>query len=138
MPYSKEWAPRFPIPTDELEAAIDEFFDAYVEAALWSTIDDSDEDGANLDDNYGPMHIDAETYRAMERDSRKFLMENWDDLDGRFSDGGYDFWMTRNGHGVGFWEVPDWPKAPGKRMTEKAQAFGEIHLTVMAGRIYQL
>ncbi len=138
MPYSKEWNPRFPVSTDELEGALDEFFGAYIEAALWSSTDDSDVDGGNLDDNYGPMHIDDETYRAMERDARKFLMENWRDLDGRFSDGGYDFWMTRNGHGVGFWETPDWPEAPGERLTASSKAFGEVYLTVQEGRIYQL
>ena len=35
---------------------------------------------------------------------------------------GHDFWLTRNGHGAGFWDG-DWPKY-GKMFTEISELFG--------------
>jgi hypothetical protein len=49
--------------------------------------------------------------------------------------GGHDFWLTRNGHGAGFWdgELGD----IGDRLTEASKAFGEVCLTVCDdGEIY--
>jgi len=37
---------------------------------------------------------------------------------------GMDFWYTRNGHGVGFWEKGRWPKY-GARLDRLAKEFGE-------------
>ena len=37
---------------------------------------------------------------------------------------GHDFWLTRNGHGTGFWDG-DWP-VHGDKLTQLAQAYGEI------------
>lgn len=50
---------------------------------------------------------------------------------------GYDFWLTRNGHGAGFWES-EWGK-PGAILDKAAKAFGEADLYVGDdGLIYQL
>ena len=38
---------------------------------------------------------------------------------------GYDFWLTRNGHGAGFWDG-DWPKY-GEMFTKMAKSFGEAN-----------
>ncbi len=38
---------------------------------------------------------------------------------------GHDFWLTRNGHGAGFWDG-DWPTY-GDKFTEIAKSFGEVH-----------
>ena len=37
---------------------------------------------------------------------------------------GHDFWLTRNGHGAGFWDG-DWQKY-GEMFTKIAQSFGEV------------
>lgn len=39
---------------------------------------------------------------------------------------GHDFWLTRNGHGAGFWDG-DWPKEAGEKLSEAARAFGELN-----------
>ncbi len=39
---------------------------------------------------------------------------------------GSDFWYTRNGHGVGFWDR-DYPDHVADPLTEAAQKFGEVH-----------
>ena len=45
------------------------FFDSYVETALWSSTDNSDETGGEpLDRNYGLEDIDPETLARMRQD----------------------------------------------------------------------
>ncbi len=38
---------------------------------------------------------------------------------------GHDFWLTRNGHGAGFWDG-DWPEPYAARLTRGAQCYGEF------------
>ena len=42
---------------------------------------------------------------------------------------GHDFWLTRNGHGAGFWDG-DYEKEIGIKLTELSQQFGECHAYV--------
>lgn len=43
---------------------------------------------------------------------------------------GHDFWLTRNGHGVGFWDRPEIYGANRvQRFTEIAESFGESYAT---------
>lgn len=118
----------------------DAFTRAYIEAALWSTSDESDEQGGEpLDKNYGPGDIAAETMELIEEDCADFqkrfgqLIED-DDPRGlhgeydRWEKAGHDFWLTRNGHGAGFWDG-DWPKH-GDELTEAAKSYGEFELYV--------
>ncbi len=114
---------------------------AYVEAALFSTNDESDQDtgGDPLDQNYGPMDIGEETMEAMRSDCADFvkryghLIEDDDSPDiqrwGEWSLAGSDFWMTRNSHGVGFWEESDWPKH-GDELDKAAKSYGQFDLYV--------
>lgn len=49
---------------------------------------------------------------------------------------GHDFWMTRNGHGVGFWDG-DWSEPAGSRLDEITKAFPQVDLyRGDDGRIY--
>ena len=50
---------------------------------------------------------------------------------------GHDFWLTRNGHGAGFWDG-DWQHTPyADMLTQLAKAYGEVE-TYLAddGAIY--
>jgi len=115
---------------------MDAFTEAYLEAALWSSTDDNDEP---LDSNYTVENIDVDSLKGMIEDCERFEVENKDDLE-EFYDAlpvrewsgeeqaGHDFWLTRNGHGAGFWDrdVGD----VGERLTDAAHAFGESSLYV--------
>lgn len=128
-------------------ARMDPFTSAYFEAALWSTNDESDESGGEpLDKNYSESDIDEATTAKMIADCADFqerfgeLINDDDSPDiqrfGASELAGYDFWMTRNGHGVGFWEDSDWPKH-GKELDAGAKEFGEFYLEVGGdGEIY--
>jgi len=123
---------------DENIDKFDPFTLAYIECALWSTNDESDESGGNpLDDNYGPEDIVAETLEIMLADCKRFQEENAADIaagpDGpgysAAERAGHDFFLTRNGHGCGFWDG-DWPEEVGARLTEAAKNFGDVWLCV--------
>jgi hypothetical protein len=104
---------------------------AYIDAALGSTSDESDESGGDpLERTYSVSDIAPDTLAAMASDVARFERENADDLAHGTSDlAGHDFWLTRNGHGAGFWDG-DWPQDVGERLTSAAKAFGEVDLYV--------
>ena len=118
------------------------FFDAYVDAALWSSIDDNDEP---LDSNYAPSDIDRKSFEKMRADCNQFQTENAeyltaDNVNTRYgvdAQAGHDFWLTREHHGCGFWDG-DWVEPAATKLTESAHRFGEVYLFVGDdGKIYQ-
>ena len=106
---------------------LDEFTEAYIEAALWSSIDpDTD---LPMDGKYGIEDISPELMKQIVDDCSKFQEEHWNDISNDPPGAGHDFWLTRNRHGAGFWDG-DWPKSVGERLTEAAQAYGEQDLYI--------
>lgn len=61
-------------------------------------------------------------------DCAKFESENAELLAkaGDFEQNGSDFWYTRNGHGIGFWDR-DYPDDVADPLTEAAEKFGEVY-----------
>jgi hypothetical protein len=110
--------------------SLDIFTKHYIIAALWSTTDDNNYEGDFLDKNYTVEDIHADTLAKIIEDCAKFQMENSNDIGDRYEDAGHDFLLTRNHHGCGFWETPDWAKEAGERLTEAADKFGEFDLYV--------
>jgi hypothetical protein len=116
---------------------------AYLTCALWSSTGDDDEP---LDQTNGIEDIDLYTRLKMERDVQQAVtladafVPNWRSYwdDEQF---GHDFWLTRNGHGAGFWD-----RAPtrnpehdaiGEALTTIARSFSEVDLYVGDdGRVY--
>ena len=122
----------------------DAFSLAMFEAALFSSNDESDESGGvPLDQNYGFEDIATPTWNGLIKEAREFQRENADDIAagtvrGRYDpevQAGHDFWLTRNGHGAGFWDG-DWPEGAEDRLTDSSRRFGEVNLYVHRGRIY--
>lgn len=81
----------------------DSFITAYLTCALWST---SDDNGSPLDSNYsiGDFHPDAidlarADCAAFRHGAGNLLSGFWND-----AQAGHDLWLTRNGHGAGFWD----------------------------------
>jgi hypothetical protein len=107
---------------------LETFFLAYIEAALFSSIDDKDQP---LDRNYDIGCFNTETLNQMKKDCLKFFNDNSIDC---FSDheqklAGHDFWLTRNRHGAGFWDG-DWQEPFATLATSAAHSFGEYDLIV--------
>ena len=109
------------------------FTNAYIEAALWSSLDDNDEP---LDKKYSKSDISDETMNQIKDDCNKFKDEATQIYsDGGWSDdqAGHDFWLTRNGHGAGFWdrsESEGYNQDAGKQLTDISKKFGEYDLYV--------
>lgn len=145
---------------------LDPFTRSYIEAALWSTTDEADEDLRALDDSgYGVEDFHPDTLAEMVADCRDFQESfgEWidsgctrqhpaDSSDRQLA--GFHFWLTRNRHGAGFWDgdwtepytetdddgsppiVPRYPTV-GDYLTEMAHAYGSYDLYVGDdGRIY--
>lgn len=76
----------------------------YAVCALWSSTGD---DGEPLDASYDIQDIAPESFAQMREDVKAFVEANTYDL---VASGlgeaqiGHDFWLTRNGHGAGFWD----------------------------------
>jgi hypothetical protein len=83
--------------------------------------------------------IDSEAMDNMREDVRAFLADEsiadalafWAET---FDDGqiGHDFWLTRNGHGAGFWDrfSDGEGEAYGRALTEAAKPYGSTNLYV--------
>lgn len=88
-----------------------EFIAAYVECALWSSIDpDNDE---HLNSNYSFENISEEGKATVKQACKSFLENNkallnqLDYKNPQYSNAslaGHDFWLTRNEYGTGFWD----------------------------------
>ena len=109
---------------------LDEFTQAYIECALWSTNDESDASGGvPMDSNYWIEDIDPATLTKMVTDCQQFQAEHREDICDDVEGAGHDFWLTRNGHRAGFWDG-DWPEPQGERLTKSSESFGEVYLYV--------
>lgn len=99
---------------------------SYVQTALWST---GYGDLEALDEVYTHEDVSPQASRSAYKACEVFynkckgiLTENdsahW----------GHDLWLTRNGHGAGFWDG-DYPEH-GEALTKACESFGEVHLFV--------
>lgn len=102
------------------------FLQAYITCALWSSADDA---GRPLD-GLG-LELSDELTELMTLEARLFEIKNACYYKEHLSDAqaGHDFWLTRNGHGTGFWDR-DLPDGLGDLLTKKAKAFGMCDLYV--------
>lgn len=108
---------------------LNDFIRAYIEAMLWSSHDDE----TPLDHNYGLKDISDEALQKIEKDCTRFieladsyliednLLSNYD-LEAQ---AGHDFWLTRCGHGSGFWDG-DWKEPAATALTKLSESFGNL------------
>jgi len=111
---------------------MDVFTSAYYECALWSSTDDNGtplDSGANSDRELSQSCIDlfksdCDAFRAA---NAALIIEAQ-----KYQSIGHiahDFWLTRNGHGAGFWDG-DYPKDIGESLTKASKSFGECDLYI--------
>jgi hypothetical protein len=134
----------------------DELSRQYIVTALWTGVEKPDDDPErDNDSNYDatPEDIETDTLWRMIDDCKKFakqaskliaaaddtgLCKRGPDCDTAMERAGHDFWLTRNGHGAGFWDG-DWPEPYAEQLTKLAQGFGECDLyTGDDGRVYAI
>ena len=124
---------------------MDSFVTQYAETALWSSIDftEDENDAADdrpLDKNYDICDLHSDTIREMIedcdnfREANKELLEKAEELGQDETQCAYDFWLTRNGHGAGFWDRGT--GETGDKLTEACKAFGNVDLYSHEGEVY--
>lgn len=98
----------------------------YIACALWASVDD---EGDPLDREHGSRDLSDEARDKIAADCDAFVERAGDMLDERGEEqAAHDFWLTRNGHGAGFWDG-DWP-LNGDALTKLAKSFGSCDLYV--------
>lgn len=139
-------------------ADIDEMTHAYAVAALWSTPDYTCEitpdsscehsgraladycdtcrhGGEPLDATYSVDGIAPETMAAFRADCAAFWESCADDLATMEAEqAGHDFWLTRNGHGAGFWDRGLGDR--GDRLTAMSKPYGSVDLYTQDGKVW--
>lgn len=118
------------------EDITDPFVIAYLECALWASTDD--DDGTTLDSLYSLDDLSEEAIERAEKDCHEFVdlceregvnpypeypvRNEWSDE----AKSGHDFFLTRNGHGAGYWDrgLGD----IGDKLTALAHSMGETDL----------
>jgi len=111
----------------------------YIGTVLWSSLDDTDNEYECLDGAFDIDDFDKDTLKSMDDELRQFIDDYYylvDESDmnkdlGRFV---HDFWLTRNGHGAGYW---DGGYKHGEKLTDAANRIGCLTLYVGDdGKIY--
>jgi hypothetical protein len=110
---------------------IGSFLDDYLACALWSSTDIFEGavdqvNGDPLDKHFDTSNIAEESKQKAQKDCESFLQQVEAAGLELNEDAGHDFWLTRNGHGAGFWDG-DYEKEVGQKLTDIAKSFGEAN-----------
>lgn len=118
------------------EDLVNEVVEGYITSALWTTPipneQGDDSDGYLLDD-YGSEDLGQGELDKVKETVRDFLKSNLVDVEEYLTHFdadhlGHDFWLTRNGHGAGFWDrgLGDL----GRRLTDNCKPYGAVYLYI--------
>lgn len=123
----------------------------YVSTALWSSnADHLDPEGTgaggSMEDHFSMEDLAPEALASMREDLTSFIdgadpaaVEFWQAELGA-GQIGHDFWLTRNGHGAGFWDRFGGEQLGakyGRHLTDEARPYGSSDLYVGDdGRVY--
>lgn len=123
--------------------SLDDFTLAYIRAALWSSHDESTPDGGEpMDENYEASDLAPGALRKIILECARFQTTHAADLALAYAQypvteeysgpmcAGHDFWLTRNGHGCGFWDRDELDADLAIRLTDAAKACGTSDLYV--------
>jgi len=104
--------------------SIADFSAAYLEAAIWSSVPDGPEGDA-----WHAAPLSPQLTERMAADCSAFYLAHGEMIEeaGTAKQAGHDFWLTRCGHGAGFWDG-DWPEPAATVLTDAAHAFGNVDL----------
>lgn len=123
-----------------MKSFIEDMVDGYLQCMLWAENDESTPDGGiALDQTYSVREISDRSWADAYADCAEFVSLNydlvhkvWQSEEGRnyvASHFGHDFWLTRTGHGAGFWSR-DLGDGAGDLLTEACKAFPHVDAVV--------
>ena len=116
--------------SDKITHGEAEFIHAYKVCAVWASVD---EDGEVLDGEFDASDFTPEAQSRAREDCLDFARANVglieqaiQDHDYSYDQAGHDFWLTRNGHGAGFWDRG--LGEIGTALTDKSKPYGECNV----------
>ena len=125
-----------------------EFLGAYFSIAMEdfeATLKDNGEEAKILGDGLDGENLDPADYETQRAECIVFWERNgpyilaqeknndYDGNGGQFSiiqRAAFDFWLTRNGHGAGFWDRPELWGCYSDRLTEDSNWFGVVDMVI--------
>lgn len=111
----------------DTDIALNVFTRSYIDAALWTLERDCPD---RSDGECDVRALSESTLRNMKQDCERFYSDNASALKkGTPSQGGHDFWLTREGEGAGFLDG-DWPEPEATRLYEAAKKYQAMGLYV--------
>lgn len=117
---------------------MDAFTKGYVEAALEYS---NDKNGIPMFENHQLKDMDVEHFQEVKKDCLKFQQDNCALLQKAYQVEGYteemaghDFWLTRNNHGVGYWDRG--LGEAGIELSNKALELKNVELYVDDNKLY--
>lgn len=121
--------------------ALDDFTQGYIEAAFWTSEDEIGESGFHdlAPEALASIKADCAAFQKM---ASADLAKSYDyaPFDYDAAHAGHDFWLTRNGHGVGFWDRGFGglrTETVGGRLSRDAKSFGNSDLCLGDdGKVY--
>ena len=97
----------------------------YIECALWVSAGDDDEP---LNCDHDQSDLSPEALKRIYVDCRDFYAVNFVIFAPQGENSaGHDFWLTRNGHGAGFWDG-DWPEPAASILDDASKTAGGCSL----------
>ncbi len=114
-----------------------EMVTSYAETALWSSTesDENGDMGDPFDSSYSVADISDESFAVMIADCESFRDSEADLLaDVSPSDAGHNFWLSRNGHGAGFF---DSDAEHADALQRATKPYGSVDLYAFDGRVHQ-
>jgi len=106
------------------------FIDGFLDCALWAELDDNEQ---ALEVNYDLSDFDQDKLTQLKKECVEFFNDNIELLNRtpetyNYGHAGHDFWLTRNGHGAGFWDGDADPV--GGELTEKCKKYKSVELYI--------
>lgn len=124
--------------------ALSDFAKGYIEAMFFTNGDTGDDKRENHLNELGVERLTKTAVIDIAADCARFWSDNeslltqasaLDDYDE--SRAGNDFWFTRQGHGVGYWDRKELSVDDlGERLADAARKFGEAYVETWRGWIY--
>lgn len=112
-----------------MKTTYQEFLDAYLDAAIFCGTDD---EGNPLEHNFSSRDLSSDAINAADTDCKDFFhscAELFDDIENcDYVQCGHDFFLTRNGHGAGFWDRG--LGNLGEQLSRESEIYGEADLYV--------
>ena len=107
----------------------DAFLRGYLACASWCGVDPEDPN-AKGETDFDPALFTTRAVAHAAKDCRGFVRDNLEALEGLDAEQcGYDFWLTRNHHGAGFWDR-GYPDGIGYALTKASHSCGEEYVFV--------